>query len=268
MGFVFGDSYGGVQQAAQTQANSDRSFLLSLLAAGQQAQRMALDQQNIEAARAQSSYQFGAQLDQANQDRALREEMGLMQLDQADEKLAKTQEIAAQKIAAMQDMVKQKALEAHNEKVSQADSIGPEVASRFAELVNKNKDAAEKYQRAQKDALQLDMEMSAMESQNFIRRSKDDKAVFEPGNPSDSAQRATADRINEQFRKKRLALQQAMEDAKKTDQEFKQHMRVILGAGFIPSNDALIYPKTGQVFPIKNSQPVPRRYNPATGTLE
>lgn len=268
MGYVFGDSYGGVQQAAQTQANSDRNFLLSLLAAGQQAQRMALDQHNTEAARAQNLYQFGAQLDQANQERALREEMGLMQLDQADEKLAKTQEIAAQKIAAMQDTVRQKALDTHNEKVAQADTIGPEVASRFAELINKNKEAADKYSRAEKDAMQLDIEMAAMESQNLIRRSKSDRMVFEPGNPSDSAQRATADRINEQFRKKRLALQQAMEEAEKTDQEFKQHTRVILGAGFVPLNDALIYPKTGQVFKLPNSQPVPRRYNPATGTLE
>lgn len=271
--FVFGDSYGGVQGAQQADVNSDRNFTMSLLAAQQQAQRMAMEQSNQNALfnqgiadrqsqQAQHAYEFNANLDQAEKDRALREELGLGGLD-----------VSERRIYALQDQYERKLSDAHDEKLQQAQSAGPVLASRFAELIKANKSAEEDLAKAAGDALKTEQERAALVDQNLVKVVRNDKGlpVYRAmGDEKDAAAQARADKLNADIRATMAAVNEAKARKQQAEHDFQTHMRMIQSTGFIPGDNGLVFPKTGQVFPISlpkaqpNSQRI-RIYNPVTG---
>jgi hypothetical protein len=270
--FVFGDSYGGVQGAQQADVNSDRSFTASLLAAQQAAQRMAMEQANQNAAlsqnlyaqqanQAQHAYEFNTSAQQAEEDRALREKLGLAGLDLGEEKIAATERAAAKRIQAV-----------HEEYAQQADSLGPSLASAFGELIKKNQDAKTQLDQAAQEYAKTDTELAAKESQGLIERDKRDKTVLRvKGDDPDKTKQATADRLNTELRSKMEAFNEAKRKEQEAQREFDQHMRIITSSGFVPGQGAIIFRRTGTPFPIPTApQNSPKiwKVNPRTGTLE
>lgn len=271
MPFVYGDSYGGVQGASQAATNSDRNLLMSLVAAQQQAQRMAWDQQNQQQQMGQRAGEFQAQMGlnaraqdisakNAEEERTLREELGLMGLDAADAK-----------IRATQDMYNSKLQQAQDEKIKQAATSGPILANRFNELLTDKKTAAEEFSKIQQEALSTEQQIAAAVSQGLIRPHKDEKNTYVPVDTSDATLKANVEKWNKELRRYNAELRQRHEEAIKADRDLQKHLSIATASGFLPADNALVYAKTGQSFPLMgsgavNSKPV-RRFT-AKGGLE
>lgn len=277
--FVFGDSYGGVQAAQQADVNSDRSFTAQLIAAQQQAQRMAMEQANqnaqfsqgIETQRAlmaQRAAEFNANLQQQEADRALKEDLGLGGLD-----------VAEQRIQAVQDQYTKKLQQAHDDRLQEISASGPTLASQFSKMIQANKSAEEDLAAANQEYLKVQADIEAKKQQGYLRVDPKDKTrVIATGEGTDEAMKASAEKANNDRQQAIAAFNEAKRRKAEAEHDFEQQMRLVTSSGFVVGDQGIVHKKTGQPFPfvfqkVQNSPEIRpaasgiRVYDPKTGTI-
>ncbi len=254
--FVFGDSYGGVQAAQQADVNSDRSFTAQLIAAQQQAQKMAIDQSNVQTTlnqklqdqaleRAQRAEQFQALIDQREQDRALKEDLGIAGLDTAE-----------YRIKSLEDQFYKKLSQAHDDRIEEVKGSGPVLASEFSKTIQANKSAEEALAAANSQYLQVEQDIEAKKAQGWLRKDpKDPNRVIATGENTDDTMKASAEKLNDARRQATAAINEAKREKAQAEHDFQTQMRLVTSSGFLPSEQGIVHRKTGTVFPFQFGPP-------------
>lgn len=258
MGFVYGDSYGGVQSAAQASTNSDRQLLVSLLAAAQQGQALAAQRQ-AQMAEAQNRAQAQA-LDVARLQESQRQ-FDIGQEQKAQEGEEKAQATAAN-LGLNQDYLDEQKYQFDRrlEQAGQtATNMGEPLADSFGNALSARSDAFQTLQQANDSKVAADAEVQkALASGTVMFKGKQ----LVPKDSTDpSFVSYTAD-LNTKLEKVQNDYQKAVDDAKRTDRAFQMIAATAQKSGFTPDmqNGQLVHAPTGQTFNFMraiNSQPVP-----------
>lgn len=271
--FFYGDSYGGVQQAAQAAENSDRQMLQALWAAQQRGQELAFQQsqadrnaalaaQEMDLRRAQLvenmrqwNQNFGEQQRQANDRTDLlwaNTDLRQAALDQREAEFNKRLKLVSDK----------------------ANYEGPALANSFANTLATRNSTFQSFQEAQANLAAINAEGERSRAQGLVSYDKAKGWVPAVDKLQDKASINLATDLNKRIQEAALAIQQAQETAKRADSDFSRAAKLAQVRGFVPDmvNGSLLHPGTGQAFSFLQTQQAqadqqPRLFDWKTGKL-
>lgn len=266
--YFFGDNYGGVQSAQQASENSDRSLMAALIAAQQQAQSLAMQQQRIpieamdanrrfalqQQQQAESSRQFDVGLAETKRQADQRNELGLAGLDLSEDKLWQQANQFNSKLDQAQEQIGR---------------IGQPAADNFGSTLVQREEARNRFQEAQKALVSLDERGRVFKAQDLL--TYDSKAKqWRAMRPDVPVLSRLAQQLNGQIEKAQLEASQAKDSGLQAEKAFTNAARAAQSAGFQPDlqQGVLVHPKTGHVFSflqtVQNSPKV-RKFDPKSG---
>lgn len=254
--FVYGDSYGGVQGAAQAADNSDRQFLLGLIGAQQAAQRLAIENAQAQSKisgdamapylqsqqLAERARQFDANLAQRQDEQTAGEDLGYAGLDQRAEQFATQQEKADREIERLH---------------IGASEMGKPLADSFGAALIGKTDAEQALQQAVTDKEKLLADINAGIARGSLRTDPKNKGSVLAAD-EDPSWKSYAAELNT----KRTELDDRANEAAARAKEANRNLALITASlqksGFTPDmqQGAIIHPRTGQVFSFMNSTPI------------
>ena len=283
MNTIYGDSYGGVQQAEQAANQSDNSMTLGLIAAHQAAQQIAMQQQTqqnaVEAAAQNRAIQMADSAERSRQfdlDYGLRKEATGNSADYQQGLLDDRADARDAMLEQRRQKLFDEAQTAHGDGKSMSMDIWQSMLD-----ANNTKNDLTAAQREYDATMNRGVALAKKEQLRWDGKKWVGVASYKNSAgdvvPAPSSNTVAVD-INEKLRLAAEKIRQAQTEAAQKQRDLQNYFKQAFSKGFDfnPASFALVHPKTQQAFPIQpvgsasgapNSQRI-RSYDPSTRTLQ